>query len=92
VRFWVRANARACKGCPGERKMGSSLEIPFYDESYSTILSIFLPPVRGFQFGVMSFFDGQDLINYLKAANLKVGLLINFGSRSLEHKRFVYNL
>ena len=33
-----------------------------------------------------------QIINYLKATNLKVGLLINFGSRSLEHKRVVYNL
>ena len=30
-----------------------------------------------------------QLINYLKATNLKVGLLINFGTSSLEHKRLV---
>jgi GxxExxY protein len=29
---------------------------------------------------------------YLKATGLKVGLLINFGNKSLEYKRFVYNL
>ncbi|MDL1983056.1 MAG: GxxExxY protein [Deltaproteobacteria bacterium] len=33
-----------------------------------------------------------QLINYLKATCLKVGMLINFGAKSLEHKRFVYNL
>ena len=33
-----------------------------------------------------------QIINYLKATQLNVGLLINFGSKSLEHKRFVYNL
>ena len=34
--------------------------------------------------------EEAQLINYLKAAKLKVGLLINFGSKSLEHKRFIY--
>ena len=36
--------------------------------------------------------EEAQLINYLKATGLKVGLLINFGSKSLEHKRLVYNL
>ena len=36
--------------------------------------------------------EEAQLINYLKATGLKTGLLINFGSKSLEHKRFVYNL
>ncbi len=36
--------------------------------------------------------EEAQLINYLKATNLKIGLLFNFGSKSLEHKRFVYNL
>ncbi len=39
------------------------------------------------EFGV----EEAQLINYLKATRLKVGLLINFGSKSLEHKRLVYN-
>ncbi len=30
-------------------------------------------------------------INYLEAYNLEVGLLINFGARSLEHKRVINN-
>ena len=35
--------------------------------------------------------EQAQIINYLKATGLKIGLLINFGSQSLEHKRFVYN-
>ena len=31
----------------------------------------------------------SQLLNYLKATNLKVGLLINFGRQSLEYKRMV---
>ena len=30
------------------------------------------------------------LINYLKVSACKVGLLVNFGRRSLEYKRFVF--
>ena len=30
-----------------------------------------------------------QILNYLKATNKKVGLLINFGSSSLQYKRFV---
>ncbi len=40
----------------------------------------------------LSGIEESQIINYLKATRLKVGLLINFGSKSLEHKRFVYNL
>lgn len=40
----------------------------------------------------LSGIEEAQLINYLKATGLKVGLLINFGSKSLEYKRFVYNL
>ena len=35
--------------------------------------------------------EESQIINYLKATKLKVGLLLNFGSKSLEHKRMVYN-
>ena len=40
----------------------------------------------------LSGLEEAQLINYLKATELKIGLLINFGAKSLEHKRFVYNL
>ena len=36
--------------------------------------------------------DEAQLINYLKATKLKTVLLINFGAKSLEYKRLVYNL
>jgi len=39
----------------------------------------------------LSGIEEAQLINYLKATGLKVGLLINFGAKSLEHKRLVYN-
>ena len=35
--------------------------------------------------------EKAQIINYLKATGKKVDLLINFGSKSLEYKRFVYN-
>ncbi len=31
----------------------------------------------------------SQIINYLKATEVKVGLLINFGQKSLEYKRFI---
>lgn len=34
--------------------------------------------------------DFAQILNYLKATERKVGLLINFGKEKLEYKRFVY--
>ncbi len=39
---------------------------------------------------LLSGVEEAQLINYLKTTGLKVGLLINFGARSLEYKRMVY--
>ena len=41
---------------------------------------------------LLSGVEESQIINYLKATDLNVGLLLNFGTKSLEHKRFVYNL
>ena len=35
--------------------------------------------------------EESQILNYLKATRLEVGLLINFGSKSLEYKRFIYS-
>ena len=35
--------------------------------------------------------EEAQILNYLKATKLSPGLLINFGGKSLEHKRFVYD-
>lgn len=36
--------------------------------------------------------EEAQVINYLKASNRQRALLLNFGSRSLQHKRLVFNL
>ncbi len=39
----------------------------------------------------LSGIEESQIINYLKATGLKTGLLFNFGSSSLEYKRFVFS-
>jgi len=39
----------------------------------------------------MSGTEESQVINYLKATGYEIGLLLNFGSRSLEHRCFVFS-
>jgi GxxExxY protein len=41
---------------------------------------------------VLNSLHDAQLINYLKATNMQLGILVNFGQRSLENKRLVNNL
>lgn len=39
--------------------------------------------------GLVSEHEAQ-VINYLKATDYKLGLLVNFGTKSLQYKRLIY--
>ena len=39
---------------------------------------------------ILSGTEESQIINYLKATGLETGLLINFGNKSLEYRRFAY--
>jgi GxxExxY protein len=68
------------KGKPLEKKYQP--DFICYDEVITEIKAM----------SVLTSNEEAQIINYLKATRFKVGLLLNFGSKSLEHKRFVYNL
>jgi len=39
----------------------------------------------------LTIIEEAQLLNYLKATGFRVGILINFGAPSLQHKRFVFS-
>ena len=49
-------------------------------------------PVELKALSVLSGTEESQIINYLKASKVPVGLLVNFGSPSLEYKRFAKSI
>jgi hypothetical protein len=49
-----------------------------------------LPQIKIIIRDKLSGLEHSQIINYLKATVLKIGFLINFSSKSIEHKRIVY--
>ena len=47
------------------------------------------PEMQEFAKEELSTLEESQILNYLKATNYKLGLLINFGEKSLKYKRFV---
>ncbi len=92
----VYAEAMQCelelKGIPFEREKllpvyyrGEVMNV-FYQSDYICFDSIIV------ELKALTKLSGNEesqIMNYLKAAKLSRGLLINFGSKSLEYKRFI---
>jgi len=55
------------------------------------IASAVILEVKALQGAVPKLFESQ-VLSYLKAAGLKVGLLVNFGNRSCQVRRLMYDL
>lgn len=48
-----------------------------------------IPEVKAAEGAISSEYIAQTL-NYLKASGCKVGLIVNFGRKSLEYKRLIF--
>ena len=58
--------------------------ILFKDEVYEKII------VELKAINKISSIEESQILNYLKATNLKLGLIINFGNSKLEWKRYIF--
>jgi len=83
-----------CRGIPYERE--KSLQVFYRGEAIAEYRADFIcyeqiiVELKAIQ--KLSGREEAQIINYLKATGLHRGLLINFGTASLEYKRFVFNL
>ena len=70
---------------------GGAISFPFFlsVHKFHELTRIFMSDLIS-KDEVYAIVGAAQILNYLKASHLKVGVLINFGSSSLEWKRYIF--